>query len=104
MPKGADLAAPLEEIILQKSTFADFFCDLYPVNWSDKKSIFYWADHDACRLNAIPVEGSLTAINYVEGKPPAKAAPTDDPNVEYLPSIFTVQLGFGLRRSHSVNF
>ncbi|KAK5646531.1 hypothetical protein RI129_004995 [Pyrocoelia pectoralis] len=65
MPKGVVLAAPLEEIILQKSTFANFFCDLHPVNWSDKTIDFYWADHDACRLNAIPVEGSLTVGKYM---------------------------------------
>ncbi|XP_031345392.1 uncharacterized protein LOC116172334 [Photinus pyralis] len=101
VPKGKPPATPPHEEIMKKITLANVTCELRAVNWSDKTIDFYWADHDACHLQAIPVEGSLRSITYVEGKPPAKARAVDDANVEYLPSVLTVQVGFGLKRLES---
>lgn len=47
------------ETILKKVTLANFYCELYNVNWSDKTIDFYWADHPKANPKAIPVEGSL---------------------------------------------
>ncbi|KAK4879883.1 hypothetical protein RN001_008029 [Aquatica leii] len=95
-----------EEVILKKITIASFRCKLYDVNWSDKTNDYYWIDDPKCCPNAIPVKGSLRAINYVLDKPPAlkKGAtpappPTNKPpSREYLPNVFTCQVGFGLKR------
>ncbi|KAF2894051.1 hypothetical protein ILUMI_12121 [Ignelater luminosus] len=105
-----------EEKILQKVTLANFYCDLHNVNWSDKTIDFYWADHNKCTPKAIPIEGSLRAINYVEGKDKKDIKPMKTqevipnaqevqavPSKQFLPNIFTCQIGFGLKRSFPVS-
>ncbi|XP_022911687.2 uncharacterized protein [Onthophagus taurus] len=52
------------ETVLKRITIGNFFCDLHPVNWSDDSVDFYWTNHPHVDPVAIPVEGSLKALNY----------------------------------------
>ncbi|KAK9730175.1 hypothetical protein QE152_g15420 [Popillia japonica] len=87
-----------QEVILKKVTLARFDCELHDINWSDRTIDFYWADHPDANPKAIPVEGSLRAVQYA-GDPSTKQSDGDVSRKKTtLPQLFTCQVGFGLSR------
>ncbi|KAI4466160.1 cuticle protein [Holotrichia oblita] len=82
-----------QEVILKKVTLAKFDCELHDINWSDKTIDFYWADHPDANPNAIRVEGSLRAIQYIGETAAGGTKQGDDVGKKKsaLPNLFTCQ-------------